>query len=346
MRLGFACKKISNPSQVNGLTANDPDKRYNTGTTTVAWLNRQTKAAAEAKLYQLTVANLNAAYNLVEYVAGLEPMFRMVRLSSDILPVYTHEQWSYFYRSDKIQNLLQQRFTQIGNLARQHDVRLSFHPGQFCVLASDRPDVVENSIAEFEYHADMVRWMGYGREFQDMKINVHISGKLGPAGFLTAYERLSDVAKNCITIENEEYAHGLDACLSICDRIPVVLDIHHHWINTGEYISPDDPRIGRVIQSWRGVRPTIHYSVSREDILTNHCAVTQPDMATLLESDYKKAKLRAHSDFYWNTAVNEWALSHLSWADIMCESKAKNLAVQKLAKCLTLPQNQSTIALS
>lgn len=331
-RLGFACKKISTPSQVNGLSANDPDKRYNTGTATVAWLNRQTTAAAEAKLYQLTLSNLHAAYNIVEYVSKLDPMFRIVRISSDLLPVYTHEQWKHFYRNESIQNLLEQKFAAIGNLARQHDVRLSFHPGQFCALASDRQDVVENSIAEFEYHADMARWMGYGREFQDMKINVHISGKLGPEGFLLAYERLSDVAKNCITIENEEFSHGLDACLSISDRIPIVLDIHHHWIKTGEYISPDDPRVDQVIQSWRGVRPVIHYSISREDILTNHCPDTLPDLAALITEGHTKSKLRAHSDFYWNNAVNEWALSHLSWADMMAESKGKNLAVQQLAK--------------
>jgi hypothetical protein len=45
-----------------------------------------------------------------------------------------------------------------------------------------------------------------------------------------------------------------------------------------------------------------------------------------MESGHKKAKLRAHSNFYWNTAVNEWALSFRDNFDIMCESKAKNLA--------------------
>ena len=51
------------------------------------------------------------------------------------------------------------------------------HPGQFVVLASVTPDIVERSIAEFEYHANLIRWMGYGKVFQDFKCNVHISGK-------------------------------------------------------------------------------------------------------------------------------------------------------------------------
>jgi hypothetical protein len=58
-----------------------------------------------------------------------------------------------------------------------------------------------------------------------------------------------------------------------------------------------------------------------------------------MESGYKKGKLRAHSDFYWNTAVNEWALSFLDQFDIMAESKAKNLAsfaLHKQAKELNL----------
>jgi len=106
----------------------------------------------------------------------------------------------------------------------------------------------------------------------------------------------------------------------------LVLDIHHHWIKTGEYIEANDERIKRVIDSWRGQRPVIHYSVSREEHLTDHPTDTTPALLPLMENGHKKAKLRAHSDFYWNRAVNDWALTHREWADIMCESKAKNLA--------------------
>ena len=105
-----------------------------------------------------------------------------------------------------------------------------------------------------------------------------------------------------------------------------MLDIHHHWIKTGEYIAATDDRIKKIIDSWRGVRPVIHYSVSREDVLVDHDRRNRPIMESLLASNYKKAKLRAHSDFFWNHEVNEWAITHNEWADIMCESKGKNLA--------------------
>ena len=123
-----------------------------------------------------------------------------------------------------------------------------------------------------------------------------------------------------------ENSHGLDTCISLSDLVPTVLDIHHHWVREGEYISAGDHRVQRVIDSWRGVRPTLHYSVSREDVLTNHDINVPPSRQLLMESGHSKQKLRAHSDTYWNKAVNEWAASFSKDFDIMCEAKAKNLA--------------------
>ena len=325
-KIGFACKWIDTPEQVNGIKSTDPAKELNTGTTTVAWLNRQTREVAEQRLWDLMVHNIQSIHKLVERVGNLDESLRMVRLSSDILPVYTERNWSYFWRRSDVRDFCSTAFAKVGDVARSRGVRCSFHPGQFTVLASDNPTIVDRSIEEFEYHADMARWMGYGRTFQDFKCNVHIAGRRGPEGVLDAYKRLSPEARNIITIENEEMAWGLDDCLALSHTIPIVLDIHHHWVREGEYIQPNDRRVEQVKESWRGLRPTMHYSISREDVLTDHCRITRPVHQTLLESGYKKSKLRAHSDFYWNTATNDWALSFLDSFDIMCESKGKNLA--------------------
>lgn len=325
-KIGFACKWIDRPDQVNGIKPKDDCKQYNTGSTTVAWLNRQSKQAAEEKLWDLMKGNIESVRKLVTRVGTLDENFRMVRLGSDILPVYTERNWSWFWKQPDVRAYCEREFGRVGDHARKMGVRLSMHPGQFTVLASSTPDIVDRSIEEFEYHADMARWMGYGKTFQDFKINVHISGRQGPEGIRRAYSRLSPEARNCITIENEEISYGIDDCLSIADIVPIVLDIHHHWVREGEYIKTSDPRTAMVVESWRGVRPVLHYSVSREDVLLGHDVATLPDHSQLLSTGHKKQKLRAHSDFYWNTAVNQWALEFNKNFDIMCESKGKNLA--------------------
>lgn len=326
MRVGFCCKWIDHAGQIDGFKPDDVARSWNTRVTTVAWLNRQTREVAEQRLWDLMKHNISSIHKLIEKVGDLDESRRMVRLGSDLLPVYTESTWSYFWQQADVQAYAEAEFSKVGALARSRDVRLSFHPGQFCVLASDNPDIVERSLAEFEYHADMIRYMGYGRTFQDFKCNIHIAGKRGAAGIIDVLPRLSTEARNSMTIENDEMRHGLDESLKLVDHCALVLDIHHHWVREGEYIEPTDDRVKRVIDSWRGTRPALHYSVSREDYLVGHDINTRPDMQTLLDQGYKKSKLRAHSDFYWNNAVNDWALSFNDDFDIQCESKAKNLA--------------------
>ena len=325
-RIGFACKYMDPDQTQKKKLLEEIQRPLNTRSTTVQWLNRQTREVAEQRLWDIMVHNIQSYYNLIEYVGGLQDELRMVRLGSDVLPVYTQADWSYYWKKPDVIEYCEKHFAKVGELARKLDVRLSMHPGQFTVLASDSPDIVNRSIEEFEYHVDCIRWMGYGTQFQDFKCNVHISGRQGPAGIKAVLPRLSKESRNCITIENDENAWGLEASLELVEDVALVLDIHHHWVNTGEYIDPSDDRLARIKDSWRGVRPVIHYSVSRQDYLLQHCSTTKPNYNVLLEDNYKKAKLRAHSDMFWNSAVNEWAIQFNQDFDIMCESKFKQVA--------------------
>ena len=326
-RIGFACKYMHPDQTQKKKVLEEIQRPLNTRSTTVQWLNRQTVDVAEQRLWDIMVHNIAAYKRLIEYVGSLPPQLRMVRLGSDVLPVYTQRDWSYYWQRPDVIAYAEREFAKVGDTARALDVRLSMHPGQFTVLASDNADIVDRSIEEFEYHTDVIRYMGYGRHFQDFKCNVHISGRNGPAGIKAALKRLSPEARNTITIENDENKWGIADSLELADDLALVLDIHHHWAREGEYIQPTDDRFARVIDSWRGVRPAIHYSYSRTEHLPEGFAHnTMPDMPALLEAGYKKGKLRAHSDYYPNDKVNEWALSFLPYTDIMCESKCKNLA--------------------
>ena len=317
------------------MKVNAANRELNGRSTTMRWL-REHPLEAEQRQWDIMNHNTSAAVKMIERVAQLPAERRMVRIGSEMLQGYTEKDWKAWWQQSDVHSHLERIFAPIGETARRLDVRLSFHPGQFCVLASENPGIVERSIEEFEYHADMVRWMGYGKTFHDFKINVHISGKQGPSGIRAAIQRLSPEARNCITIENDENCWGIDSSLELAESCALVLDIHHHFIRTGEYIQASDDRIKQIIDSWRGVRPAIHFSQSREDVLVNHAVDVLPTMTTLLAQGYKKQKLRAHSDFMWNTACNKWALTHLEWADIQVEAKGKNLASQQLYDSWTM----------
>tara|TARA_R110001592_G_scaffold48636_2_gene152806 strand:- start:166 stop:1254 length:1089 start_codon:yes stop_codon:yes gene_type:complete len=331
-RVGFCCKYLHADQTLPPKVLQEKQQHYTEKSTTRQWCNRQEdKTVAEQKLLDLVEHNMQSAYNLVEYVSTLPDERKMVRLGSNQIPMATEPTWGYVFKDSTVRKGLEAGFRRVGDLAREHDVRLSFHPGQFCVLASDKPDVVERSLEEFEYHADMVRWMGYGQEFMDFKTNVHISGRLGYQGILDILPRLSPEARNTIAIENDEMCHGLDESLKLEKHVALVLDIHHHWIRDEEYIRADDDRVKRVIDSWRGVRPTLHYSYSRDEWLPDDFGHDElHDINILLEHGAKKQKLRAHSDFYPNAKVNDWALTFLDNFDIQCEAKAKNLASEQL----------------
>ena len=336
-RIGFCCKYLHPDQTQKPKVLKEIQQNFTERGTTVAWCKRQDKQVAEDKLLEIVIHNMKSAYNLVEYVGSLPENMRMVRLGSNQIPMATEPNYRYLWDDPDNIRMLEEGFSKIGQLARDLDVRISFHPGQFCVLASDKPDVVERSIDEFEYHANMARWMGYGKEFMDMKLNVHISGRKGYQGIIDVLPMLSPEARNTIAIENDEMCWGLDESLKLKDHVALVLDIHHHWIRDEEYIQADDDRVKMVIDSWRGVRPTLHYSYSRDEWLPEPSLLesgsrhdTLHELQTLLDIGCKKQKLRAHSDFYPNNDANDWALSFWDNFDIQCEAKAKNLASEQL----------------
>ena len=180
--------------------------------------------------------------------------------------------------------------------------------------------------------------MGYGQKFQDFKCNVHIAGKLGADGMRDTVKKLSDEARRVITIENPEFAWGLDDTLELADIAPIVFDIHHYWIESeGKLFQRRDPRWQQIVDSWQGVRPVMHYSAPRihgvfKDRLpvpVNHTKL--PDFKDLRDNyHFNKSNLRQHSDTYENEPLNDRVLDFWQDADIMCEAKWKNRASKLL----------------
>ncbi|MGO4386550.1 UV damage endonuclease UvsE [Microvirga sp. 2YAF29] len=328
-RLGFCCKYLPEDG------AADVARQMNTMTVTMTYLARLDAKAAYDKLLAVVSHNLEAVTRQIAHVSKRPKLERLHRMSSDLLPGYTHTSCQQLYQDTDLRNLIETKLAQAGELARKHDVRLSMHPGQFCVIASANPNAAANGIAEFEYHVDVMRLMGYGNGWHPhgAHINIHGGAKaLGAEGIRGGLMNLSETARNLITIENDEVSFGLDDLLPLVDDVPLVLDLHHHWIKSGgEYIEPEDPRVGLIIRSWRGVQPLSHVSVSREALLPAYDIHALPDFRALTEAGIKPRDLRAHSDLMWNMAVNDLVARHLTWSDFEVEAKMKNIASEGLA---------------
>lgn len=328
-RLGFCCKYI--PQDGTAETA----REMNTVTVTMAYLSRLDGKGAYDKIASVIAHNLEAIIRQISHVASRPKLERLHRLSSDLLPGYTHPSCRRFYEDPDLRHLIESRLADAGRLARESDVRLSMHPGQFCVIASANPSAAANGMAEFEYHAEVMEFMGYGEGWHPhgAHINIHGGAKaIGAEGIRGGLARLSETARNLITVENDEVSFGLDDLLPLAEDVPIVLDLHHHWIKSaGEYIEPEDPRIERIVASWRGVRPVSHVSVSREALLPDQDIHTLPDFQALVAAGIKPKDLRAHSDLMWNEAVNHLVMRHLAWTDFEVEAKLKNIASEGLA---------------
>lgn len=311
MKFGYACKFFN---------AEEKQPFPFRATTRKRFLSLKDEARI-VLLYEIVQNNLTHLFHNLEALALQPDALRMMRIGSDLLPLYTLPDAMALY-----QDFLPDFYpllAECGHFARQNNIRLSFHPGQYSVLASDNPLVVERAIEDVEYHTQCAVLMGYGQVFQDFKINIHMNGKGGFAGFKAAFAKLSPEARLMLTVENDEISCSLDGVLQAKDLCPVVLDIHHHWVKENEFIQPTDARIALIKESWRGVRPVLHYSVSQEGLIPEEGF---PDQNLL---GVPKMKLRAHSDYYFNRTLNDWALSFEDF-DIMCEVKMKNLARDQL----------------
>jgi UV DNA damage repair endonuclease len=140
-------------------------------TTTATAMLRLDRAEALDRLAALCLANAKALMAALEYRAahGIGDF----RVNSQIMPVRTHPKAGYGVGDLPDTQRIVAAFKRCGRFAREHGLRLTFHPDQFVLLSSPRPAVTVNSIAELVYQAEVAEWVN-----ADV-INIHAGGGYG-----------------------------------------------------------------------------------------------------------------------------------------------------------------------
>lgn len=310
-------------------------KRYNLGTTTKTYAQ---KADGKTKVQGKAIENCRKLLDILTNYFPTQPRnLRSFRISSELFPCYTLDFTRDWYA--EIWDTLSDILERAGNQAKQHEVRLSVHPGQFTVLGSKEADVVQNSIKDLEYHALYGSLMKLPAK--DFVMNIHLQGLYGGKRedginrFATNFHYLSDYAQQCLAVENEDKPNGYDIehVIELAARIPTrcTLDTHHyacHRMTQTERVKQGDKTVNRkirdvkhishvddmfkeAVRSWKDVRPLFHVSQSFHT-----------------DNEDYWMKPNAHCEVFWDEELMAMHVPMLEYADFDIEAKHKEIAVQ------------------
>lgn len=254
---------------------------------------------------QLALANLQDLLKILEW--NRQNDIKVYRMSSDIFP------WMSEYKITDLPDFYEIAAiaAKVGKFVEENDMRLSFHPGQFDVLASPKEDVVEKTIWDLDQHANIMNLMGLPRDYRS-PINIHIGGSYGDKDsalqrWCENFLRLAPHTQARLVVENDDKASQFSV-KDLYDGVykvvgcPITFDHLHHRFCTGGLSAEEAAKLAA--STWVGHTPMQHYSSSKA--LYEDSSVIN----------------RSHADYVYET-IPSYGLT----VDVEVESKAKDLAI-------------------
>jgi UV DNA damage endonuclease len=230
----------------------------------------------------LAFQNLNDIRTIIEW--NIANDIYLYRMPSDIFPWMSEYEFEDLPQYANICAIAQS----IGRLATEHNVRLTFHPGPFNILASNKPDVVKRTMKELRQHSQIFDLMGFEPSHYN-SINIHIGAAYKDKyavlnKWCENYEKLDENTRKRLTIENDDKpslytTSDLYTSVHSVVGIPLVFDYHHHTCHPGDLSHRE--ALGIAVSTWpKEITPVVHYSSARQ--------IEDP-----------KAKIQAHADYVY-----------------------------------------------
>ncbi|MBS4179625.1 UV DNA damage repair endonuclease UvsE [Lederbergia citrea] len=205
------------------------------------------REAAIRKLERISLSNLQNTLRILKHNAASEIHF--YRLTSRLIPLANHIElldWNYL-------KPLRAQLREIGDFAKEHKIRIDFHPDHFVLINSMKKEILKNSIQTLKMHYLLLKGMGMDPTHRCV---MHVGGNYKDTE--TSLERFIDhwmvvprAIQKMIMLENDDTSFTLEDCLYLCEKldIPLVFDYHHHLAH---HQNPDwEVHWERVIQTWR-----------------------------------------------------------------------------------------------
>ena len=259
---------------------------------------------------ELTILNLKDCLKVLRY--NLKKDIKVYRMSSEMFPWFTHYKLTDLPNFDTILSLLQD----IGNFVMSNNMRVGFHPGPFCIISSEREDVVEKSIDELDKHSQMLDLMGLPAN-NHYSVNIHLNStkptlEASAERFCNNFKLLGETTKKRLTVENDDKlaqftVNDLYNMVHKKVGIPIICDSLHYACHTGGFTWEETFRLA--ISTWGDIKPLCHHSSSKK---LNEDATTT---------------IQTHTDFLYEPFEN-FDVD----VDIELECKMKDIALFKYIK--------------
>ncbi len=213
MRLGLCCLFSTFPVRFR--------------TTTATYAARLPEEDRLAKLSELALHNAGALHDALTVCDGLG--IGAFRIMCGLWPLYTHPQLAYHIEDLPDADAIIARLRQAGEFAARNQIRLSFHPDQFTVLSTARPETLAASVRDLTYMGELCELLGADA------INIHGGGVYGDkegalARLAANIMELPDAVRSRLTLENDDVSYTPLDLLPVCRSVgvPLVYDVHHH----------------------------------------------------------------------------------------------------------------------
>ena len=258
----------------------------------------------------------------------------MYRMSSDLAPYASHPDMPQFHNQVAESEA---ELAELGAIARELGLRLSFHAVAATVINSPDPRVAGSGAADLTVLASILNAMSLGPE---SVVITHIGGTYGspePARERCAHaiDALPPATRSRLVVENDDTRFGVRDALWVSARagIPVVFDRLHHRLKGWDEM-PEQDALAACLGTWpAGVRPKIHWSTPRTEwLVEEQGADTAPRVRQtrwMYHSDYVNP-----FEFIDFVAAASRNLGALVPFDVMLEARAKDLALAQLRRDL------------
>jgi len=251
--------------------------------------------------------------NNVKNLSDMLPVIRATgikhfRISSAMFPLADQVDETLWNNKDVISHL-----KAAGDYVKSEGMRVTTHPGQFCVLSSDSDRVVENAFKELSIHGWLFDQMGLD-ESPFYAINIHGGKRDRTTRLINGIKSLPDNVRKRLTLENDETCYSIIDLLEVFKEtsVPICWDSHHQIFNDGE-LSLDEA-FHVACETWpKGITPL------------QHLANTEPGM-----ENGSFPERRKHSNMIHYIPDCQLKALLENTVDVEIEAKQKNISISKM----------------